>query len=355
MGEANMEAIPKYWKTTLQDVEDTLQLVKKGKVSLAALSAGGRPIYTVEYGTSNLPKGTANLSSALGAADPSCYADKSGADYTPTIFLVGCVHGGEFEGTCALLNLMKLLETGTDYAGNSNEELVALCEKTHLILIPIANPDGRTRDPGVAANGRTVPQMRYYDQGVWNDGTLADWPDCKKIHPVKGHMEHLGSYFNDDGVNMMHENFFGTVSAGTRLVLDICAAEAPDFSILLHGGTGCINHMLAPAYASLNTKQEIVQVDTAVGEACRKQEVRHLVQPLKEEEKNAIPPSFNLISAMHHCCGAPAVTYESNQAPDEEEMARLGGVTYRFEEIYKAHCILIGETMRFYLQKFHKL
>lgn len=350
-----MEKVPVYWKTTLKDVEETLQFVKKGKVSHAATSAGGRPIYMVEYGVSNLPKGTANLSSALGAADPSCYANKSGADYNPTVFLVGCVHGGEFEGTCAILNLMKLLETGTDYAGNPNEELVELCEKTHLILIPLANPDGRRRDPGISVGGRTMEQMRYYDQGTWKDGSLADWPDCKKVHPIKDHVEHLGSYFDDDGVNMMHENFFGKVSTGTRLILDICASEAPDFSILLHGGTGCINHMLSPAYASLNTKQEIVQLDVAVEKACLQANVRHRAQPLVDSEKNEIPPSFNLISAMHHCCGAPAVTYESNQAPDGEDVARLGGVSYSYEEIYKAHCILFGETMRYYLKKFHKM
>ena len=43
-----METIPQYWKTTLQDVEETLRLVKKGTGTLAATSAGGRPIYMVE-------------------------------------------------------------------------------------------------------------------------------------------------------------------------------------------------------------------------------------------------------------------------------------------------------------------
>ena len=163
-----METIPVYWKTTLQDVENTLKYVKKGKVTLGAKSAGGRPIYMVEYGKSNLPKGTANLSSAMGAADYSCYADKSGADYVPTVFLVGCVHGGEFEGTCAMLNLIKLIETGTDYAGNTNEDLVQLAEKTHLILVPMVNPDGRSRVPFNSFVDRTFYELRYYFNGGEN-------------------------------------------------------------------------------------------------------------------------------------------------------------------------------------------
>lgn len=344
-----METIPQYWKTTLQDVEETLRLVKKGTVTLAATSAGGRPIYMVEYGSSNLPKGTANLSSALGAADPSCYADKSGDDYNPTIFLVGCVHGGEFEGTCALLNLIKLIETGTDYAGNSNEDLRALCEKTHLILVPMVNPDGRNRVPFNSFVDRTFYELRYYDQGTWKDGSLCNWPDCKKVHPIKDYVDYLGAYFNDDGVNMMHENFFGAVSSGTRLVLDICSEEAPDFSVLLHGGSNTISCMLPPDYASLNAKKEVHALEKEVKEACDRENVRYGVIGVKELENREPPVSFNLPSAMHHCCGTPAVTYESNQG-----LVDHGDVIYGYEEIYKAHMILFAEIMRFYLKKFNK-
>lgn len=345
-----METIPVYWKTTLQDVEETLKLVKKGTVTLAAKSAGGRPIYMVEYGKSNLPKRTANISSALGAADMSCYADKSVADYNPTIFLVGCVHGGEFEGTSAMLNLIKLIETGTDYAGNTNEDLVQLAEKTHLILVPMVNPDGRSRVPFNSFVDRTFYELRYYDQGTWKDGSLCDWPDCKKVHPIKEYVDYLGAYFNDDGVNMMHENFFGTVSSGTRLVLDICDEEAPDFSILLHGGSNTTNCMLPPSYASYNSKKEVHELELVVDQACRQEGVRYLVWGIREPEKKEVPVSFNLPSAMHHCCGTPAVTYESNQGLVDD-----GDVIYGYEEIYKAHMILFSETMRFYLKKFKRI
>ena len=345
-----MREIPVYWKTSLNDVEATMELVNRGKVTKAAVSAGGRPIYKVEYGTSNLPKGTANLSSALGAAAPGCYADKSGADYKPTVFLVGCVHGGEFEGTCGLLNLIKLLETGTDYAGNPAEELVRLCENVHLILLPMVNPDGRCRVPFDSFVDRTFQELRYYNQGTWKNGELCGYPECKMVHPIKAVSGYLGAYFDDDGVNMMHENFFGPVSAGTRLILDICAEEAPDCSILLHGGTNSPNHMLAPNYASLNTKKEVFELSQQIEALCIKAGVRYWVQPLRENEKKEIPPSFNLPSAMHHCCGTPAVTFESNQGLVDD-----GDIICDYEEIYRAHFILFSQTMRYYLAKFGKL
>ena len=248
-----------------------------------------------------------------------------------------------------MLNLIKLIETGTDYAGNTNEDLVQLAEKTHLILVPMVNPDGRSRVPFNSFVDRTFYELRYYDQGTWKDGSLCNWPDCKKVHPIKDYVDYLGAYFNDDGVNMMHEDFFGEVSTGTRLVLDVCRNEAPDFSILLHGGSNTTNCMLPPDYASFNAKKEVHELEQVVGEVCQREGVRYLIWGIKENEKREIPVSFNLPSAMHHCCGTPAVIYESNQGLVDD-----GDVIYGYEEIYKAHMILFGETMRFYLKKFGK-
>ncbi len=346
-----MSNVPVFWKTRLDEVEDTLKLVKKGKVTQPATSAGGRPIYMIEYGRSNLPPHKANCSSALGARDIKYYADKSGADYNPTIFLVGCVHGGEFEGTAALLNYIKLIETGTDYNGERNDELVSLTEKCHVIIIPMVNPDGRSHVPFDTFVGRTFYELRYYNQGTWKDGSLCGWPECKAYTPIKDYVDYLGAYFDDDGVNMMHEDFFSdNVSAGTRVILDVCANESPDFSVLLHGGTNSTQHMIAPKYASLTAKKEIFAFSEIMKEKSAEAGVRYYHLPISEAEKNDIPPSFNLTSAMHHCCSEAAVTYESNQGLCDE-----GDVIFTHEEIYKAHIVLFTELLRFELNKFGKI
>ena len=346
-----MSNIPVYWKTRLDEVEETLKLVKKGKVTKVYDSAGGRPIYKVEYGTSNLVKGTANLSSAIGGQSYEAYADKTGADYNPTIFLVGCIHGGEFEGTAAMLNLIKLIETGTDYAGNRNDALVSAAERAHLVLIPMVNPDGRSHIPFDSYVGRTFQDLRYYNQGAWKDGSLCGWPECKKIHPIKDYVSYLGGYFNDDGVNMMHEDFFsGDLSTGTLAVLDVCREEAPDFSILLHGGSNTTCCILSTEYSSYDTKKEVYEVELKVKEACDKENVRYIVRGMRYPEDNERAPSFNLPSVMHHCCGTPAVTYESNQGLSDH-----GDVIYDYDEIYKAHMILFEQTIRYELEKFGKL
>ena len=343
-----MSNIPVYWKTRLDEVEETLKLVKKGKVILAGKSAGGRPIYKVEYGKSNLPKGTSdNVSSALGGHNYKSYADKSGADYVPTAFFVGCVHGGEFEGTSALLNMIKAIETGTDYAGNPQEELVALAERVHLVIIPMANPDGRSRVPFDSYVGKTFHDLRYYCQGTWKNGELCGHPGCKLKHPIKDHVDHLGSYFNDDGKNMMHEDWFGgNLSSETKAVLEVCRKDAPDFSILLHGGDNCINYMIQPTYSSLKTKKEVYTLGLMIEEKSKAAGVRFETRPVDNEGDKKDPPySFSLPSVMHHCCSEPAVTYESNQG-----LCDWGPAIFDYEEIYKSHIILFTETMRFVLE-----
>ena len=347
-----MSNIPVYWKTRLDEVEETLALVKKGTVTKPAVSAGGRPIYMVEYGKSNLKLGKANCSSALGAHDIKAYADKTGEDYIPTVFLVGCIHGGEFEGTVGLLNMIKAIETGTDYAGNRYDELVSLAERVHLIIVPMVNPDGRSHIPFDSFVGKTFQDLRYYNQGTWKNGELCGWPGCKMKHPIKEYCDYLGGYFNDDGVNMMHEDYFSAnVSSGTRLVLDICRTEAPDISILLHGGSNCTNCLFPVYYISKKSINTIMEFQESYKALCDANGVRYFITKFPSCEQTIAGKSpFTLTSAMHHCNGEAAFTFESNQG-----LCDHGNIIYTYDEIYDSHMLLFEETIRFTLKKFNKM
>lgn len=340
-----MTETPIYWKTTLEDVEETLKLVKKGTVTQIATSAGGRPIYQIEYGQSNVKMGTANCSSALGAHNINYFADKTGADYIPTVYLGGCIHGGEFEGTMAILNLIKLIETGTDYAGNEYPELLDLATRVHLILVPIHNPDGRARVPMASVLGMTFLDFRYYNQGTWkHNGELCGWPGCKMIHPIKEASGYLGAYFNDDGVNMMHEDYFGNISKESMAVLDICRKYAPDFSVLLHGGTNSHCGILPPDYTTEASLQEALTVSKTLKERSEREGTNYHIY-----QNRSIGDAFMLQTAMHHLCGGVAVTYESNQG-----LLDAPGMSYTPDEIYYAHRALFEEIIKFELKKYGK-
>jgi hypothetical protein len=99
------------------------------------------------------------------------------------------------------------------------------------------NPDGRARLPIDTLIDVSYEQLVYYMQGTWKDGTFCKRPDCKAVYPIKDDSDFLGSYFNDDGVNLMHDNFFAPMARETSALLGLADAEAPDFTVLLHGGS----------------------------------------------------------------------------------------------------------------------
>ncbi|MCI9625396.1 MAG: hypothetical protein HFI90_01295 [Clostridia bacterium] len=339
-----MREIPNYWKTSLKDVEEAVGRVQKGTVETAGYSAGGRPIYLVRYGEKNALKRTANMSCALGAGDPSCYADKSAADYRPTILLVGCIHGGEFEGVAALLNLLHILETGEDLAGSSGAALQELSREATLLILPCVNPDGRSRIPFDSMVGKSFEQLRYYNQGTWKDGSLCGYPDCKKIHPIKDYAGFLGAYFNDDGINLMHDDFFGKKAPETQILFNITDSYVPDITVLLHGGANTKGCILKPAYAPELLKQRAMELEERVAARCAAEQIPYRVTPMDRGEQKQPPSSFNLTSALSHFSGELCVTYESNQG-----LAYEGAQDY--PEIYRTHMLLFEEILKQFGQK----
>lgn len=340
---------PDFWITRLDEIDEAMKTVKLGKVTELLPSAGGRKIYMVEYGTDNVKMGDANLSSALGAHNFTYYADKTAPDYVPTLFLVGCVHGGEFEGTATMMNLIKLMETGTDYAGNRNDKLVEACKKLHLILIPMANPDGRAHIPFDSFVGHSEYDLRYWNQGTWKDGSLCGWPGCKKAHPIKNHVDFLGGYYNDDGINLMHDFFFGNMSNETKNILDICSFRAPDISILLHGGTNSAAHFTHIGYVSGETQAQMYDLMRKLHanlalEKFPSSNGEGIISRRPEDAKTAT--TFNLNSAMHHCSGTPAIVYECNQGITDN------GYYEDEAEIYRTHTILFETVTEWMLTPF---
>jgi len=171
---------PVYWKTSLEDVDQIYaSAIKATEKRVLCYSAGGRPVYMLAYGQEKKKHGKANYSAALGAHDRTCYDDPSNTH--ATVVLIGAVHGGETEGVAALTNLISLLETGVDLAGNPNDSLLKLAQKVRLVIVPIANPDGRARHKWDSCLGLTTAEHFYWGQGTWKDGSPRVWPSCKRV------------------------------------------------------------------------------------------------------------------------------------------------------------------------------
>jgi len=327
----NTSEVYPFWRTSLSEVDRALDSARIGSVHTLCTSAGGRRIRYITYGEKPSYRRRANYSSACGAKDPRCYADRAGQ--SSTILLIGATHGQETEGVAALLNLISLLESGEDLRGAAVPGITDACRTyaPRLVIVPVYNADGRARCAPDSMIGESTESLRYHGQGTWKDGSLCGWPDCKKIHPIKEAAGFLGAYYNDDGVNLMHDNFFCPMAEETRALLALCDREAPECVIGLHGGGNCTNMLMQPWYVSKGAKEGVLRLakDVAAREGDRGLKSR--VWGIGEEPTPA--PSFDLTSALHHVSGAVSSTYESNEGLSEE-----GGCTP--EEILLHHYCL---------------
>ncbi|MFB9330793.1 M14 family zinc carboxypeptidase [Paenibacillus aurantiacus] len=333
-----------FWISRLQDIEEGLARVSQGSVRTLASSAGGRAIPIAEYGTQEDFHRQANYSSACGAGDPAFYARKSD-QAKPVLLIVGGIHGGELEGIAAVMNLIHLLETGTDYRGNPYPYITENAHRFRLLLIPCMNPDGRARLPIDTLIDVPYEQFVYYMQGSWKDGTLCKWPDCKAVHPIKDAAGYLGSYFNDDGVNMMHDHFFAPMAKETSALLALADREAVDFSVLLHGGANSEVHFTTIPYLPLYIANRHQAFNGRMAKAYAEQGIPFADRNLIEADTGNYPfPSFNLTSAIHHVCGGMSLTFESNMGLDGP------GVKLTPDAILDSHLVLFEQMFRFSLE-----
>lgn len=331
-----------YWKSALPEIEEAMSAVARGKVSVLAKSAGGRDIYLAEYGAKEDFGRKANYSSACGARDAGHYARK-GPENKPVLLIVGGVHGGELEGIAGVMNLIRVLETGADYRGRKFDYLYEYADRFRLLLIPCLNPDGRARLGVDWLIDVPDEKFVYWMQGSWKDGTLCGWPGCKAVHPIKEASEFLGTYFNDDGVNFMHDNFFAPMARETSALLALADREAVDFHVSLHGGANNPVHFPPIYYIPDLIKKRQQEFNLQLEAACVAQGIPYsAIDQLVADGASQPFPSFNLTAAVHHACGGLSMTYESNMGLDAE------GVKFTPEQILDSHMILFEEMFRFY-------
>ncbi len=328
---------PEFWKSSLNDVERAyLHAEKAAEKRILCRSAGDRPVYMLAYGEKK-PAGTANYSSSLGALDKTCYAPDCGKF---TVVLIGAEHGQEVEGVAALMDLLSLLETGVDLQGRRDDALLELAQDVRLVVVPVANPDGRARVEPDALVGRSFADLRYWGQGTWKDGSLCGWPECKKVHPILDHAGFLGGYYNDDGINLMHDFFFHPMARETQALLDLCADERADLVIHLHGGGNCHGNFLQTHYVTAECGNAIETLFRRCRSTGAAEGLEFRADPVPGIPQGDRLPSFNLVSATHHACGGVSVCYESNEGLTDEP-----GVIRTHEEILRMHRIVFTEGL----------
>lgn len=309
----NNTDIPDFYKSKLKDIEAELAGMKLGKARIIARSPGALPVYAVYYGEKDNFKSQANYNSAVAAVNPVFYAKKS-METKPVVFFLGPVHGQEGEGIAGLVNLIHIAETGKDYRGKEWPVLKSNFDKCRVIIIPCGNPDGRKRCPYDSFVGLPGEILTKYGQGTHKDGSLWRWPYVKSIHPIKGDVKLLGAYFNDNGINIMHDDFFFPMAEETKAILKIARDEAPDMTVSLHSQSYAPS-ILQPAYLPFFMKERVVTLANRLNQRYKIEELPCYpngwqLKATIDDEKFPPRESFNLVSALHHISGTMSFTFE---------------------------------------------
>jgi len=319
----NNTDIPDFYKSRIADIEKEVNRIALGEVKIIATSPGGLPVYAVYYGEKENFYSRANYNSAVAARNPVFYAKKDSSN-KPAVFFLGPVHGQEVEGIVGLVNLIHIAETGRDLRGQEWASLKRKIEQCRIIIIPCANPDGRKRCPYDSFVGLPVEIMTKYGQGTRKDGSSWGWPQAKSLHPMKGNVGILGAYFNDDGINMMHDDFFAPMAVETKAILDIARSEVPDMTVSLHSYE-IPPMIMSPNYVPWFMKKRVEELTRRVNSRYEKANLAHvpddwISEPSIEDEKFPPHTSYNLISALHHISGTMSFTFECSHGTVSEAM-----------------------------------
>jgi len=310
--------LPAFWVGNYARLRECLRNTKTDQNIVLTGSPGERSIRLLAYGHNNRLEQQANYNSALGARDPKAYRDKAAREQ-PVLFLVGPVHGQETEGVTGLCNLIHIMETGRDMRDRDQSELQALGRRCRLLIVPCANPDGLTRFEPESLCGMTRADVRFWGQGTKPDNTFWGWPGCKARHPMrKEDYNFLGCYFDDDGVNPMHDEFFVPLGTEAPALLRVAAMEAPDLTVSLHSHAAPPT-VLRPAYAPREVQERVAACAERFNALAESRGFRHGGVPDVQLDEGACPKAFNLVCALHHASGAPSFTFECPHGLTDEK------------------------------------
>jgi hypothetical protein len=347
----NDPGIPSFFKSRLSDVDAEIKQVQKGTVEKIATSPGGFPVYAVFYGENVDLQSQANYNSAVAARDVSYYAKKDPGS-SPSVFFLGPVHGHEVEGMAGLLNLIHIGETGKDHRGKAWPMLKEKIDQCRIIIIPLANPDGRRRCPYDGFVGLPTEIMTKYGQGTRKDGSFYGWPGAKAVHPMKGDVGILGSYFNDNGINLMHDEFFAPMAAETKAILMLASAEAPDLTVSLHSHEN-YPVILQPAHVPWYIKELVYELALNVNQRYQDLNLPHRTAdyiPAPAIDDKIYPPtkSFNLVSALHHVSGTMSFTFECSHGSIS---GKLPDPIVNYEDILDIQLYLYAEILDYAINR----
>jgi hypothetical protein len=262
------------------------------------------------------------------------------------ILFVGPVHGHEVEALTGLANLISIMDTGYDLRKRKQAQLRELGKRCRLLIIPAGNPDGTARLKPRALQGMGLDDVRFWGQGTWSDDTFCGWPEIKRQHPMVGeNTGFLGCYFNDAGINPMHDEFFEPMGPEAPAILKVAREEGVDLAVSLHSHSSK-PALLRPAYVTMEKQEDVRKLAAECYAILNKRGLPYGGIFTSKADGGRNPSPFNLTSAIHHVCGASSFTFECPHGLESAGACKVG-----LEEILDIQLALYEAMMRHELSK----
>jgi hypothetical protein len=119
----------------------------------------------------------------------------------------------------------------------------------------------------------------------------------------------LGCYFNNAGINPMHDEFFAPMGPEAAAFLKVAREEGPDLVVSLHSHESR-PIVLRPAYLPAEVQQDVQSLARECYALMGKRNLPH-DEPFKVAiEGGKHPEPFNLTCALYHVSGAGSFTFE---------------------------------------------
>jgi len=186
-------------------------------------------------------------------------------------------------------------------------------------VVPHANPDGAARNPLAHECQLDEELMKHCTFGTWEDGSPVEYADSKAYFPMPiERMKRIGSYFNDNGVNLVLDNVFSSdAQPENRALADLYLSEKPDCVVLSHNDAGSlVGDPLPFLPPGVQTRQ--AQLGAIVGFRFYKEgRFRHRIPLVGPGE--AVPSAFSQFTVPHYVCGAVPLMIEFPGGVAEDE------------------------------------
>jgi hypothetical protein len=301
-----LEERPQWWQVRPDEINRIMRGIRHGKVETLCKTASGHPLWAVTYNSGENAATTVNWPAAGSSSNPDKF--RSRGYERQTVVICAGLHGAEPEGVAAALNLINLIESGSDLRGERNEVLRILIENYTVVIMPCVNMDGRSICPD-HLRGATYEQFRIASQGMWNDGKYINWQESKEYFPLP--LERVafpGGYPNQDGFNIMHDCAPGCLrTAEAAAILALAEREQTDLFLNLHSCEG--SPVLLPP-GMFNYAAHVERGNILHRKLMDKLKQHRLINDYQQPwEHNGY--GINLNTAVTMCSGALALTYES--------------------------------------------